>query len=264
MKRYTSVVMLTVGRVMNKVIALWILSGVLETVLFLPWLEKTYPGAREYIGGRWEEKWIPYSLDSIFNQGHIELVFKIFLVILLLLLTVASSRGGEYTLRRLNMSTIQVNLLIALSNAGVLVIFLVGQAVILSALNVLYINRLDAASVNELTGYLSFYRVDLLHSLIPMEDVGLWVRNILLILGLGMSTAQGACVLRRGGRPIGAFLMMALAFFFWIRPAWELESDGIVIVAVLMITVFTIMSMVEAEAEEEATNEGQSGQIEQL
>ena len=264
MKRYTSVVMLTVGRVMDKVIVLWILSGVLETMLFLPWLEKTYPGAREYVGGRWEEKWIPYNLDSIFNQGHIELVFKIFLVILLLLLTVASSRGGEYTLRRLNMPMIQVNLLIALGNAGVLVIFVAGQAVILSALTILYIDQMDAVYVNELTGYLLFYRADLLHSLIPMEDIARWVGNLVMILGLGMSTAQGACVLRRGGRPIGAFLMIALAFFTWVRPAWDLESGGIVIAVILFVALLTFMNTMETEVKEGAADEGQGEQIEQV
>lgn len=40
--------------------------------------------------------------------------------------------------------------------------------------------------------FLAFYRIDFLHCLLPMADVGKWVRNILLLLAFGTEAAERA------------------------------------------------------------------------
>lgn len=40
--------------------------------------------------------------------------------------------------------------------------------------------------------FLAFYQIDFLHCMLPMAEVGKWVRNLLLLLAFGMEAAAGA------------------------------------------------------------------------
>ena len=202
MRRYTSLVMLTAGRCLGRVLLLVAAMGAVQTALFLPWLERRQEVYDRVAG---TEVMAPYDLNTIFGEGHVSTVWAAGLLVVLMLLLYTASRGGEYTLRRLRMSGLKADLTIALSNLLLLALFWAGELAILLGLAFWYNAQLPAEYAGPNTVFLASYQADLLHSILPMGEILRWVRNAFVLVCLALSTAQGASLLRRGKRPMGDF-----------------------------------------------------------
>ena len=88
-----------------------------------------------------------------------------------------------------------------------------------------YAAGLDPASRTAQTVFLAFYRVPFLHGLLPLGEWTGYVRNLLVVLGLGLESGAAACRRRRGGRFPLAFAMEILALTFFAKGPGEL-TDG--------------------------------------
>lgn len=240
MRRYTSLVMLTAGRCLGRVLLLLAAMGAAQIALFLPWLER-----RQDVYDRAAETGVmaPYDLNTIFQKSHVSTLWAVGLLALLMLLLYTASRGGEYTLRRLRMSGMKADLTIALSNLLLLVLFWAGELVVLLGLAVWYNAQLPAEYAGPNTVFLACYQADLLHSILPMGEILRWVRNGFVLICLALSTAQGASCLRRGKRPMGVFILSAVAALTWVSQAWQGGLDLIVMMAAGFVAVYALVDL---------------------
>lgn len=240
MRRYTSLVMLTAGRSLGRVLLLLAAMGAAQIALFLPWLDRQQE-AYDWVADTWVMA--PYDLNTIFGDGHVSTLWAVGLLALLMLLLYTSSRGGEYTMRRLRLPGLKADLTIALSNLMLLVLFWVGEMAILLGMAVWYNAQLPSEYAGPNTVFLASYQASLLHSVLPMGDFLRWVRNILVLICLALSTAQGASLLRRGKRPMGVFILSVVASMSWVLPAWQIALDLMIMMAAVVVAMCAVVDL---------------------
>ena len=191
MKRYTSVFMLLARSTVYKLLAILLGTAAAHTAAF--YLLK--PGR---------------TLEGTFDHIVMQVIFGAGLVLLtLLLVSTLSESGGklDYTLRRLRVGHRTLFVSQCVYNVACCLIFWAAEVLTIFALC-----RVWEAGQEEISHqlvYLAFYRSEFLHSLLPLDDVTRYVRNLLLFGGLGVA---GACapVIQRRGKSNLAFLVIAL------------------------------------------------------
>ena len=78
----------------------------------------------------------------------------------------------------------------AVYNVLIYIIFISVQLAVILGLSQYYIASVHAECISNQTLVLAFYRNEFLHSLLPFEDIGLWIRNVLLVLSLAFANAE--------------------------------------------------------------------------
>jgi hypothetical protein len=128
------------------------------------------------------------------------------LVVICVLPSQKNSRYG-YTLRRLLISERSVFLWHSLSNICSFLILWGTQMALVFALSRLYAG--SAAYAEGPQGILvNFYRRDFLHSLFPLDEIPLWIRNFMYAVSLGFSCAYAQLALRHGKKPVAAIMAL--------------------------------------------------------
>ncbi len=140
------------------------------------------------------------SLERIFARAATNVYFRIGLISITFLLCLPGcqfkSRTG-YTLCRLSISERATFFNQALYNILVYFMLFAVQLVVAFVLSQYYISMVPSDCISNQTVVLAFYRNEFLHSILPLEDIGLWIRNALLILSLGFATAEFPYTQRR-------------------------------------------------------------------
>lgn len=138
------------------------------------------------------------------------------------------SRQG-YMINRLSVSEKQVFITQAVYNAMCFFIFWAGQvtAALVCCMN--YLRFADPSVVNEQILFLSFYQSDFWHNLLPMADVSRTIRNIVLVIALGIGSAAVPVFQRRRRMPLVIVVLLALVILFFTRPMGDFTNDMMVI-----------------------------------
>ena len=79
------------------------------------------------------------------------------------------------------------------------------------------------------TIFLAFYRSELLHSLIPLEEVSRWIRNGVMALGLGACAALVPFFQRRKVLAWEILAMAALTMIFFSGELGSLSTDMVLV-----------------------------------
>ena len=165
-------------------------------------------------------------------------------------LSVVLSRNGcqggsvqAYTLRRLSMREEAAVLWWTAHNSACFLIFWAAQLGTALVICKLYFDRMYPGVVEEITPFVYFYRSRYLHALLPLSQLSLWLRNLLLVLALGLSTAMFSYKRRHGKLGISAVVMTLLvavlfpcglergeAFYGMLLAASELFYDTLMLV----------------------------------
>lgn len=160
-------------------------------------------------------------LENVVAGSRLGLVFGLFFfrVSHFLIRTgrLPGSRQG-YTLGRLGVSERWVFFWQAVYNVLMYALFYMAECLIVLGLSQIYIHHAPAEYVTGQTVFLAFYRSPLLHSLLPMEDGLVWLRNIVLLLSLGICAAQYPMGIRRGKRAKAVVFLMAMVPTFFVQP----------------------------------------------
>ncbi len=82
--------------------------------------------------------------------------------------------------------------------------------------------------------FLTFYRNDFFHSLLPMADITRWIRNLVLVAALGLTSAAVPVYQRQQRPPIVIFVLLGLVLLFFIRPMDNLLQDWLVSAAAVI------------------------------
>ena len=100
-------------------------------------------------------------------------------------------------MRRLSISERATFFHQAAYNALVYLILFGVQLALVFGLSQYYLSYVPEECISNQTMFLAFYRNDFLHSLLPLEDIGLWVRNGLLVITFALATAEYPYMQRR-------------------------------------------------------------------
>lgn len=218
MRQHISVFMLYIRSSLYKVLLLLAGMAAAETVVFvwtLKGLLQEIAALRESGIEDFAGMGITLSPESVLENSYITYIFAaVTLLIMVVLCLIGCERGNKqgYTLRRLSISESSVVLWQSLCNTCCYFLLWVVQIAVAWGLCRLYVSMVEA--VSNQTVFLAFYRSDFLHNLLPLDETSLWVRNILLVLTYGITTACFSFRQRRG-----KFAAEIIALF-WATIVW--------------------------------------------
>ena len=241
MKRYLSIFMLFVRSSLYRVLAVVALMVGAECVLFFTTMQKFLNGMAEGESGY-------FVLNRLISDSKIGIVYCIaFIAVTLLLCRVGNDRKGglEYTMQRLGVSPVCIFFLQAVCNALFYVLLWFVQIYVAFAFSTCYLHLADVSLTTNQTLFLESYRSVFLFSIFPMENVWVWIADVVLVLCLGVVTARVPHASRRRKLSFGFFAtMLVMAFAFWqgyggldsvaVLLGWPLLIMGMTIVFVFL------------------------------
>lgn len=207
MKKYLSVFGFMARSSVYKILGLFVLMLGAESLFFI--LRFPKDDISKYYFANFEECVV---------SGFIPLIFAVAFTLVTVLICFTGmeyrSKSG-YTLRRLAIKESSVFWIQAIYNGIVYLLFWAVQIAIVYLLSFYYLSTAPEKFVSNQSVFLSFYRNSFMHSLLPLEDILLWIRNFLLIIALSVSAAELTYKQRR--KKYGVMLILnavvSVAFF---------------------------------------------------
>ena len=135
-----------------------------------------------------------YTLAGAVESSHISVVFLVALGLIYFILAWTERRldtESSATMLRLRLSGGRIFMIKAAYNVTCMVILFAVQIWLAIWLVGIYGRVMNEVYASPQRLFLAFYRINFLHCLLPMAEVGKWVRNLLLLLALGIEAAVG-------------------------------------------------------------------------
>ena len=238
MREHGSVLWLMIQSTFGKILAVLAGTAVVQAFLFQRAVQQLKPGE--------------YGLEQALTRGHTAGIAGLgFLAITVFLCLTGAERGREktgYTLQRLSVSEKMVLLWQAIYNGSCYLLLWASQVVVVLALSHWYTQIADPAMVTSQTIFLAFYRHEYLHGLLPMAEMEHWIRNLMLLLGLGLSSAYFTYAQRRRRKNGQLLTMILLVLLFFRDHINSGGTEGLVIV-VSIICIGKILWNLQREGE---------------
>ena len=205
MRRYCSVLGLAARCTFWKVLAATLVSCGAEAALFLI----TLHGWPFVVYGP-DQAWRadnPMGLEGLIAHSRIALCFGLGLAAVCGALALLGWEGSGcrtgYTLRRLRVGEKPLTLLWGGYGTLCLLFYWAAHLGTVLALGAAAMPHLSERAASPLALFLACWRSPYLHALLPLEDVWLWGRNLLLCAALGLGTAAFSRQRRHGHRAWG-------------------------------------------------------------
>ena len=165
-------------------------------------------------------------MEVYIDERFFGTAFKVAYTLITLLLILPGMNLGStqsYTLKRLRIKEKNIYWLQAVYNFLAFVILWGVQLLVILGFMVFYQNHLpEGAVITNQTMFLAFYRVDFMHSILPLEDRTNWM--MLFSIGAVTALAAAECTkLQRGGK--FAFELCVMVATTWIVFPRELGYD---------------------------------------
>ncbi len=241
MRQHLSVLMLAARNTIYRVIGLFAVTAVVETLLF-------YSTLRKILG---ED---PPGLEHVMSESRIALVCAVSFLLLCTLLSFSGCDTGgsrlRYTLQRLSVGERTIVFWWAVYNMACFFLFWALHVVIVLLLSQLYVTQIDATYVSNQTILLAFYRNNFMHSLLPLAETSRYLRNASFVLGLGTCTASFSYQQRRGKKGIAVVVLAALVVVYFARAMGSFGSDLMLSLIALGVTAGTTISIWKGEGYE--------------
>ena len=234
MKKHSSVFMLMARSTIYRVLGLLILMAVAEAGLFWLCLQQ---GA---IDGN-------FSLEAIISESRLSWACAAFFLFVNVILSWGSyTISDTYTAARLSVSGKAVYLWQCIYNSLCYLLFWMVQILIGIGLCRVYEAMAPAEFVSNQTVFLAFYRSNFLHSFLPFEDTWVWVRNILLVVALGICSSRIPGKNRKIG--IGSCFLIAATGVFFVQGIGEAVA---LIIAAIVCAVPAVVKALSKEVPDE-------------
>lgn len=185
MRKYTSVAALYIRSSLYRVIFVILLMAAGEGLVFCLSLHRILQQA-EAGSGTW---FAPYPEAAVAGSVLKGVATAGFIIVFNVLMLTCSDLGRtKYTLRRLRVSERAVFWIHAITSICCFFIFWAAQAALLYLFAEIYVAQ-PSLPHTEQTVMLMFYRDGFCHGMAPLADVSVFIRNLLLLAGLGVTTA---------------------------------------------------------------------------
>lgn len=250
MRKHLSVFGLFARSSIYKVLGVILLLSAVQTFFFHLELEKAID-AYNVVGFGMA------PLERIFERSAFyEYLAAGFLLITLFLCLTGHQANTGYTLQRLSVSEKVTFIYQGVYNVLVYVILAAFQLTLAFFLCRYYLASVPSETVGNQTLFLAFYKSKFLHSLLPLEDTALWIRNILLALCLGFSAAEFPYSFRRGKFDPIILAMALYAIVFFRAEIGEITKIISMSIITLLIGAEIVYSVfIKKDEEEEEANE---------
>lgn len=215
MKKHLSVLMLMVRSSIYRLLLVWLSMLAAESVLFLQAMR------RSRAAGLWDIQVVLQQSGMAWGVG------AAFILSTLILCSTGCHFGSQpgYTLRRLSISEKAVFFWQSLHNICCYILLWCMQILIAVAFAKIYCMQMDGSALTNQTLLLSFYRNPFLHCLFPLSEVWLWIRNVILAIGMGLAAAQYPFRQRRGKTIQIALPMAIVILVLFVRELGIIFSD---------------------------------------
>ena len=180
------------------------------------------------------------SLEQIFVRSAVNVYFRVALVLITVIICLpgcAFKSRTDYTLRRLSVTERATFFDQAIYNVLIYIILFAVQLVVAFGLARYYISSVSAECITNQSLMLTFWGNRFLHSLLPLKDVGLWIRNALLIVSLALVSAEVPYKQRRHKFSSSVIWLTSYTVVFFnkgIGQGWGLERSFQVVAAVII------------------------------
>ena len=196
------------------------------------------------------------SLERIFMMAATNVYFRIALALLTVVLCLPGcmfKSNTSYTLRRLSVSERTIFFHQATYNSLAYLILTAVQLTVVFGLSQYYLANAPAECISNQTITLAFYRNNFLHSLLPLEDIGLWIRNGLFMIAYGLAVAEFPYRQRRhkfSTTAIALGIYMVLSFDQSIGQRFHVITSAIIVCMVVGDVIYCLIQKDEEVAED--------------
>lgn len=205
-----------------------------------------------------------FGLEMALDDSGVMWVLCLWYVLFVAILCIPGSdfksRSG-YTFRRLRISEKWVFVWQSVYNTLGFVMLWAIQIIAAYAICMIYMNIAPAEFLSEQTVFIAFYRSNLLHSILPLEETTKWAVNIIIIVSSGVSTAYFPFANRRGNFAIVTALEAIVAILSFVRELGYFGILPITLVFTTGVSLFNVFAWEEEEAYEQT--DGQNDGSEQ-
>lgn len=154
-----------------------------------------------------------YTLESAVENSHLSVLFMA--ALWLVCFSLAWTKGrldakSSATMLRLRLSVSRIFMINTAYNMVCIIMLFMAQIWLGIWLVGVYGREMGEIYAPPQRLFLAFYRIDFLHCLLPMAEIGKWVRNLLLLLAFGM---EAAGVKKKNYIPLFALLALTANWF---------------------------------------------------
>ena len=221
MNQYVSVFGLSARSTLYKLIGVIVAMGAVQAGMFL------------YALNRADGSML---LENLIDDSRIAYAFAVgFLVYYIILCGVSkNTSNAAMTMHRLSIPERTANWVTVIYNIMALVIFLAAELGICLALSKVYLNS-DVSGVHQHVLFTAFYRSDLLHSLLPLEDYVTLAADILYVLELSIIAAFTQQQERRSKRNVIGGIAAGITIVAFLQDSATPDLTGPIIVGLIAI-----------------------------
>lgn len=239
MKQRISALMLAVTPTFKYVLSLLVAGTGLEYLLF----HRAMKAAIEEMSIISEYGTRIPAFEKILENARLEYMLGSLFVLFcaLFLFNGCEQKGGKlrYTLRRLSVSEHEIHVLWAVYYTLCFVLLIAWQTAVMFWFHSMYAASPMGEGLGSNSFFLTTYRSDLLHSLLPLHDIMRQLRNIALLPALGLNCSFFSFHLSRGRRSYAPLLLIGLTLFTFIRPMANAAMDALSLIYIIWLSVIT-------------------------
>ncbi len=210
MKKILSVFYLIARHSFYKIIAVMAVSGIVQYLFFRKELNAIVNTQSTTLTGY-------LDIERVISLSAINVIFALTVVTILLFLSVTGAAFGSrtnYTVKRLLISEKAFFSIQSVYNFIVLITLLGAEILLTYAFTQQYMSVANESFISNQSVFLAFYRNEFLHSLLPLSDILIWVRNAMQIITFSLAASFFSYKQRRGKRSI-AVIFLAVFSIIW-------------------------------------------------
>lgn len=171
------------------------------------------------------------SLENLVKGSGIYYIFGIAFIALTVILSMSGTKGKQgYTLRRLRITEKETFVCQLIFNSLTYAMLIMAELITLMIISGMYFKFSSACElysedfVTHQTLFLSFYRNDFMHSILPLDDIPRHIRNVFYILGMGITSAAFPYLMRRK-KICFEMPVLAVIIIFTFNDSFEAYSE---------------------------------------
>ena len=190
----------------------------------------------------------PVGIEACIQYSDIRWVLCVWYLLFLVILSLPGTDFGSksiYTYRRLQISEKWVFVWQCIYNLLAFALLWMLQVVTAYGLCRLYTAMVPAEFVTQQSIFLAFYRSDLLHSILPLEETTRWAVNIFILISSAVSSAYFPFQNRRGSFAVSLVLEALIVIICFVRPLGNFGLLPLVLPFVAAVDLFMVFAWEE-------------------